>query len=81
MKPQPIRNCLDGFPQPKYTAFEAACIRNLFATTRDHIRNLIRVGLAGGADLGTRSTFADLGATVAEALGISWSGAGRSFLP
>jgi phosphopentomutase len=31
------------------------------------------------ADLGTRGTFADLGATVAELLGVAWDGAGASF--
>jgi phosphopentomutase len=34
-----------------------------------------------GGDLGTRETFADLGATVADALGAEWYGPGRSFLP
>ncbi len=32
-----------------------------------------------GATLGTRASFADVGATVAELLGVSWSGAGDSF--
>jgi phosphopentomutase len=32
-------------------------------------------------DLGRRSTFSDLGATVAEWFGIAFRGAGRSFLP
>jgi phosphopentomutase len=31
--------------------------------------------------LGTRATFADLGATVAELLGVAWEGAGSSFAP
>lgn len=35
-------------------------------------------GAPGGA-LGTRGSFADLGATVAELLGVPWSGAGSSF--
>jgi phosphopentomutase len=30
-------------------------------------------------DLGDRATFADVGATVAEALGVSWTGPGTSF--
>ncbi|AFZ65725.1 phosphopentomutase [Deinococcus peraridilitoris] len=34
-----------------------------------------------GVDLGERATFADVGATVAEALGVSWSGPGESFWP
>lgn len=32
-----------------------------------------------GKDLGTRGSFADLGATVAELLGVAWEGAGSSF--
>ena len=36
--------------------------------------------VAGGVDLGTRSSFADIGATVAEALGVDGTGAGESFL-
>jgi phosphopentomutase len=32
------------------------------------------------ADLGERATFADLGATVAEWLGVAFRGAGSSFL-
>jgi len=32
-----------------------------------------------GIDLGTRGSFADLGATVAELLGVAWHGAGASF--
>jgi phosphopentomutase len=31
------------------------------------------------AALGSRESFADLGATVAELLGIAWQGPGRSF--
>ncbi len=57
-----------------------------FQAHTDHTREYVPLlmwspALAGGSDLGTRSTFADLGATVAEALGISWAGPGRSFLP
>ncbi len=32
-----------------------------------------------GTDLGTRASFADIGATVAELLGVAWEGAGESF--
>lgn len=49
--------------------------------TREHVPVLVS-GLAGGApvDLGTRASFADLGATVAESLGVSVGGlAGESF--
>jgi phosphopentomutase len=51
----------------------------------DHSREyvpLLAVGAAvkGGTELGTRDTYADLGATVAEALGVSGTGQGRSFL-
>jgi phosphopentomutase len=50
----------------------------------DHSRErtpVLGTGLAGGPfDVGTRATFADLGATVAEALGVETAGlAGRSF--
>jgi phosphopentomutase len=51
----------------------------------DHARECVPV-LAIGArvrpvDLGRRSTFSDLGATVAEWLGIPFRGRGRSFIP
>jgi len=51
----------------------------------DHSREYTPVLVAGprvrsGADLGTRETFADVGATVAEALGVAWDGPGESFL-
>ena len=35
----------------------------------------------GGTDLGTRTSFSDVGATVAELLGVPWTGAGESFAP
>jgi phosphopentomutase len=49
----------------------------------DHTREYVPI-LAYGArvkpvDLGIRSTFADLGATVAELLGVPWAGPGKSF--
>ena len=50
----------------------------------DHTREhglLLAAGLAAaGRDLGTREGFSDLGATVAERLGVDWDGAGSSFL-
>ncbi|HEU5299131.1 MAG TPA: phosphopentomutase [bacterium] len=50
----------------------------------DHSREHVPLLLAGpgvrAADLGVRDTFADAGATVAAALGIAWSGPGRSVL-
>ena len=51
----------------------------------DHSREHVPVMIAGprvrgGVDLGVRETFADVGATVAEALGIAWSGPGDSVL-
>lgn len=36
-------------------------------------------GLQGAVDLGERATFADVGATAAEALGAAWNGPGTSF--
>ncbi|WP_104991108.1 phosphopentomutase [Deinococcus sp. NW-56] len=36
-------------------------------------------GLGGAVDLGERATFADVGATAAEALGADWDGPGESF--
>jgi phosphopentomutase len=50
----------------------------------DHSRERVPLVCAGetvatGTDLGTRSTFADCGATVAELLGVETRGAGRSF--
>ncbi len=51
----------------------------------DHAREQVPMLWAGprirGADLGTRPTFADVGATVAAALGIRWTGPGTSLLP
>ncbi len=38
-----------------------------------------RPGMVGGSDLGERASFADLGATVARALGVTWNGPGESF--
>jgi phosphopentomutase len=52
----------------------------------DHSREQVpvlawRAGMAAGVRLGTRCTFADVGATAAAALGVSWSGPGTSFWP
>ena len=49
----------------------------------DHSREFTPLLMAGprvrgGVDVGVRETFADVGATVAEALGIAWSGPGTS---
>lgn len=49
----------------------------------DHAREyvpLLVAGAKGGVDLGVRESFADVGATITEYLGIGQSGAGRSFL-
>lgn len=51
----------------------------------DHSREYVPLlarggGLRAGADLGTRRTFADVGAAVAGALGVPWTGPGTSFL-
>ncbi|MBI5708871.1 MAG: phosphopentomutase [Candidatus Eisenbacteria bacterium] len=51
----------------------------------DHSREYVPLLLAGprvraGADVGTRGTFADVGATLAELFGLAPSGPGRSFL-
>ncbi len=51
----------------------------------DHSREYVPLlarggGLRAGADLGTRRTFADVGATVTAALGMPWRGPGTSFL-
>lgn len=51
----------------------------------DHARESVPLLAIGPsvvpADLGTRSTFSDLGATVGDWLGVSFRGAGRTFLP
>lgn len=51
----------------------------------DHSRErvpLLAAGLAGGPyEVGTRGTYADLGATVAELLGVPWDLEGTSFAP
>jgi len=51
----------------------------------DHCREyapllLYSPGLAGGRDYGIRSTYADLGATLAAAFGVNWDGPGTSLL-
>ncbi len=47
--------------------------------TREHAMLLMyRPGVAA-KDLGDRKSFADLGATLAQALGVVWNGAGKSF--
>lgn len=53
--------------------------------TTDHTREYVPILAAGrrvkpGVDLGTRDSFADIGATVEEALGLGTPGPGRSFL-
>ncbi|MGH2453237.1 MAG: phosphopentomutase [bacterium] len=50
----------------------------------DHSREYVPLlalgpGIRAGADLGTRRTFADVGATLAAAFGVRWEGAGSSF--
>ena len=49
----------------------------------DHSRErtpLLAAGLPGGPyDLGARATFADVGATAADLLGVDWNLAGSSF--
>jgi phosphopentomutase len=51
----------------------------------DHARERVPLIVAGarvrGGSLGTRDTFSDLGATVADWFGQSWRGRGTSFLP
>ncbi len=54
-------------------------------SSTDHSREYVPVLVAGsqvrpGSDLGVRQTFADVGATVAEAIGIPWQGPGQSML-
>jgi phosphopentomutase len=53
-------------------------------TSTDHARERVPLLACGPrvrpAALGERATFADLGATVAEWLGVAFRGAGRSFL-
>ena len=56
-----------------------------FTENTDHTREYVPILASGprvahGTDLGTLATFADAGATVAEALGVSHGGPGRSFL-
>ena len=56
-----------------------------FMNSTDHTREYVPVlaygpGLAAGVDLGTRATFADMGATVEEHLGLDPLGSGTSFL-
>lgn len=55
-----------------------------FTSTTDHTREYVPIlgagpGVRAGTDLGTRETFADIGATVEEALGLTPPGPGRSF--
>ena len=51
----------------------------------DHTREFVPLlvygdRLQGGVSLGTRGTFADIGATIADAFGVQYEGAGSSFL-
>jgi len=57
-----------------------------FSAHTDHTREYVPLlmtspSFRSGKDLGIRESFADLGATVAKALGVYWSGPGKSFLP
>lgn len=52
----------------------------------DHSRERVPILVTGprirrGVALGTRTSFADVAATVAELLGVKWGGAGQSFAP
>ena len=54
-------------------------------SSTDHTREYVPLlaagpGLSRGVDLGTRASFADVGAAVEEAFGLVPSGSGRSFL-
>lgn len=49
--------------------------------TREYGLLLAHRAGAAGVDLGERATFADVGATAADALGADWSGPGESFWP
>jgi phosphopentomutase len=56
-----------------------------FIAHTDHTREYVPLvvwsrNLKMGGSLGTRASFADVGATVAEAFGVMWNGAGTSFL-
>jgi phosphopentomutase len=55
------------------------------APSTDHSREAVPVlawrrGMRPGGRLGVRATFADVGATVCDALGVRWSGPGSSML-
>jgi phosphopentomutase len=54
------------------------------SASTDHSRERVPLLVFGaavrpGIDLGTRATYADISATIAEALGLAWTGPGRSF--
>ena len=56
-----------------------------FSGHTDHTREYVPIlvwtpSISEGVDLGIRQTFADVGATVADALGVSWTGPGTSML-
>jgi phosphopentomutase len=57
-----------------------------FRAHTDHTREYVPLvawspALRHGGDLGVRQSFADVGATVADFLGVAWGGPGRSILP
>ncbi len=57
-----------------------------FRAHTDHTREYVPLvawspALGRGGDLGVRRGFADVGATVADFLGVAWGGPGRSILP
>jgi phosphopentomutase len=52
----------------------------------DHSRERVPILVTGarlrrGVNLGTRASFADVAATIADLLGVEWQGAGDSFAP
>ena len=56
------------------------------SSSTDHSREQAPILVTGprlrrGVNLGTRGSFADVAATVAELLGVTWTGAGESFAP
>ncbi|MGH7185101.1 MAG: sulfatase-like hydrolase/transferase, partial [Pseudomonadota bacterium] len=83
---QAIGGLLDGAQPDDLIMFTADHGNDPTTGSTDHARERVpvlawRPHLARGIRLGQRASFADVGATVADALGCPWDGAGESFKP
>lgn len=94
--PRGFANCLEEFDASLGRLLEQLGPQDLLMITADHGNDpttpgtdhsrefapllLFSSSLPGGVDYGIRPTFAEVGATAAAALGVTWSGLGQSLL-